>query len=89
MAPFLPKGHFYTISGNRPTGNPDEPICLPVEPQRALVAGPEGLDTVGEIVQAAGSFLRPGGALLLEHGIGQDAAVRTLLAAAGLASVAT
>jgi release factor glutamine methyltransferase len=62
---------------------------LRFEPRGALVAGPEGLDAIREIVKAAGSFLLPGGGLLLEHGIGQDAAVRELLAAAGLESVAT
>jgi len=63
--------------------------ALRFEPQGALVAGPEGLDAIREIVTAAGSFLLPGGALLLEHGSGQDAAVRNLLAAAGLEAVAS
>ena len=63
--------------------------ALRFEPRGALVAGPEGLDSIREIVQSAGSFLRSGGALLVEHGIGQDAAVRELLAAAGLESIAT
>jgi release factor glutamine methyltransferase len=63
--------------------------ALRYEPRGALVAGPEGLDSIREIVKAAGSFLRPGGALLLEHGIGQDAAVRELLFEAGLESVST
>lgn len=62
-------------------------LCF--EPRGALVAGPDGLDSIREIVQAAGVFLQPGGALLLEHGIGQDAAVRALLATAGLESIAT
>jgi len=59
------------------------------EPEAALVAGPEGLDAIREITSAAGSFLRPGGWLLLEHGAGQDAAVRSLLGQAGLESVRT
>ncbi len=63
--------------------------ALRFEPQGALLAGPEGLDAIREIVTVAGSFLQPGGRLLLEHGRGQDAAVRALLAAAGLESVAT
>jgi release factor glutamine methyltransferase len=63
--------------------------ALRFEPQGALVAGPEGLDSIKEIVKAVGSFLLPGGGLLLEHGFGQEAAVRALLAAAGLESVAT
>ena len=63
--------------------------ALNFEPQGALVAGPEGLDSIREIVKAAGLFLLPGGVLLLEHGLGQDAAVRDLLAAAGLEAVAS
>ena len=63
--------------------------ALRFEPQGALVAGPDGLEAIREIVPAAGSFLQPKGGLLLEHGIGQDAAVRRLLAAAGLESIAT
>jgi release factor glutamine methyltransferase len=59
------------------------------EPQGALVAGPDGLDAFREIVPSVGSFLHPGGWVLLEHGLGQDAAVRALLAAAGLAFVTT
>lgn len=62
---------------------------LRFEPRGALLAGPEGLDAVREIVTAAGSFLLPGGWLLLEHGMGQDAAVRELLSGVGLESVST
>lgn len=82
---------FELIVANPPyVANGDPHLAaLRFEPQGALVAGPEGLDSIREIVKAAGSFLLPGGALLLEHGIGQDAAVRDLLAAAGLESVAT
>jgi release factor glutamine methyltransferase len=60
---------------------------LRYEPRGALVSGPDGLDSIREIVTAVGAFLRPGGWLLLEHGKGQDVAVRALLAAAGLESV--
>jgi len=62
---------------------------LRYEPQSALVAGADGLDAIREIVTAVGEFLQPGAWLLLEHGRGQDATVRTLLAEAGLASVAS
>ena len=82
---------FELIVSNPPyVANGDPHLAaLRFEPQGALLAGSEGLDSIREIMKAAGSFLRPGGGLLLEHGIGQDAAVRTLLAAAGLESVAT
>lgn len=59
------------------------------EPRKALVSGPDGLDDLGLIASKVGAFLRPGGRVLLEHGIGQDAPVRVFLAAAGLAKVAS
>lgn len=59
------------------------------EPASALVAGLDGLDAIREITSAAGLFLAPRGWLLLEHGAGQDAAVRALLENAGLDSVRT
>lgn len=59
------------------------------EPAAALVSGPDGLEAIREITLAAGLFLEPGGWLLLEHGQGQDAAVRGLLGRAGLDSVRT
>jgi len=62
---------------------------LRFEPREALVAGPDGLDEIRAIVRAAPAHLLPGGWLLLEHGLGQDAAVRALLAAAGLEGAAT
>ena len=73
----------YVASGDPHLG------ALRFEPRGALVAGPEGLDAIREIVKSAGSFLQPGGALLLEHGIGQNAAVRELLSGSGLESVST
>ena len=63
--------------------------ALRYEPRGALVSGPDGLDAIRLITSAAGAFLLPGAWLLLEHGFGQDAAVRDLLAAAGLESVAS
>jgi release factor glutamine methyltransferase len=60
---------------------------LRFEPQSALVAGRDGLEAIREIVGAAKAHLNPGGWLLLEHGMGQDAEVRSLLRAQGLESV--
>jgi release factor glutamine methyltransferase len=62
---------------------------LAFEPAAALVSGPDGLADIREIVLAAPSHLAPGGWLMLEHGIGQDAAVRALLGQTGLEEVAT
>jgi release factor glutamine methyltransferase len=59
------------------------------EPRGALVAGPEGLDALRAIAAGAAAHLSPGGRLLLEHGAAQGAAVRALLAGAGLRAVET
>jgi release factor glutamine methyltransferase len=57
---------------------------LGFEPRGALVSGPDGLDAIREIARDAPRYLSPGGWLLLEHGMGQDAPVRVLLSQAGL-----
>ncbi|HTQ78342.1 MAG TPA: peptide chain release factor N(5)-glutamine methyltransferase [Burkholderiales bacterium] len=62
---------------------------LRFEPRNALVAGADGLEALREIATQVGSFLRPGGWVLLEHGLGQERAVRDLLAGAGLEAVTT
>ncbi len=62
---------------------------LRFEPQEALVSGPDGLDALREIVEAAPRHLAPRGWLFIEHGIGQDGAMRRLLQEAGLEEVRT
>lgn len=62
---------------------------LRFEPAGALVAGPDGLGALREIVAAAPGHLNPGGWLLLEHGMGQHEAVQALFQAQGLEAVAT
>jgi release factor glutamine methyltransferase len=62
---------------------------LRFEPQSALVAGPDGLDAFRGIARGAPAHLNPGGWLLLEHGLGQDQAVRELLLQAGLEDLST
>jgi release factor glutamine methyltransferase len=62
---------------------------LRFEPLGALVSGPDGLDSIRDIAKGAPSHLVPGGWLLLEHGQGQEAAVRDLLAGATLESITT
>ena len=63
--------------------------ALRFEPWGALVAGTEGLEAFREITSAVGAFLHPGAWLLLEHGLGQERAVRGLVEGAGLESVTT
>ena len=57
------------------------------EPAQALEAGRDGLEHLRAIAGEAARHLNPGGWLLLEHGMGQDAEVRRLLARAGLENI--
>ncbi len=59
------------------------------EPPEALVSGPRGLTMLEALAREAPSCLAPGGRLVLEHGHDQGAAVRGLLAEAGLEAVET
>jgi release factor glutamine methyltransferase len=84
---------FDLIVSNPPYVALDDPHLgqgdLRFEPPGALVAGPDGLDAIRAIARDAPGFLAPGGWLLLEHGIGQDPAVRALVRDAGFDSVST
>ena len=62
---------------------------LRFEPQAALVSGDDGLDAIREIARTAPQHLAAGGWLLVEHGLGQERAVRQLLDAAGLEQAQT
>jgi release factor glutamine methyltransferase len=53
------------------------------EPRQALDGGPDGLAFYRRIADQAGSFLAPGGQLLLEIGYTQDTAVRDLFTQPG------
>jgi release factor glutamine methyltransferase len=63
--------------------------ALAHEPARALLAGSDGLDAIRAIAAQAPRQLEAGGWLLIEHGMGQDAAVRALLERARLQEVRT
>lgn len=60
---------------------------LRYEPSLALTDGRDGMDCIRHIVRCAHDHLRPGGSLLLEHGIAQDGACRDLLTVAGFHEV--
>ena len=62
---------------------------LRFEPLLALACGVDGLDAIRMIAVAAPAHLRAGGWLLLEHGLDQGPAVRTLLRDAGFYGVKT
>ncbi|MFH1035700.1 MAG: peptide chain release factor N(5)-glutamine methyltransferase [Pseudomonadota bacterium] len=82
-------GFFEVITANPPYVREDEWEGLPTEvkgfePRQALVAGPEGLDLIGQILQGARAFLRAGGWLFLEMGLGQAAQVTGLARSVGI-----
>ena len=78
--------HFGLIVSNPPyIASADQHLAaLQHEPLQALASGADGLDDIRSIINQAEAHLIPGGWLLLEHGYDQAAAVRTLLADAGL-----
>ena len=82
---------FDVIVSNPPyVANGDPHLAdLAYEPRSALLAGDDGLDALREIARGARVHLAAGGWLLMEHGRGQDAAVRALFAQAGLEEVQT
>lgn len=65
-----------------------DPSVADWEPAEALVAGPTGLEDLAAIVAGASRWLAPGGALVVEIGATQGAAVADLAALAGLEGVA-
>jgi release factor glutamine methyltransferase len=80
---------FDVIVANPPyvaEGDPHLPD-LGFEPRVALTSGADGLDAIREIARDAPGCLERGGWLLIEHGMGQDTAVRALLEQAGLEEV--
>jgi release factor glutamine methyltransferase len=84
---------FHLIVSNPPYVADDDPYLskgdLPWEPQHALCSGPDGLDDIRRIISGAPAHLRPGGQLLLEHGMDQGRQVRKLLREAGFEQVRT
>jgi release factor glutamine methyltransferase len=82
-------GPFDLIVSNPPYIPAAEIATLAVEvrshdPRRALDGGDDGLDAYRAIAPQAAARLRPGGALIVEVGQGQSAAVAALMTAAGL-----
>lgn len=77
---------FDLILSNPPYLADDDPHLpsLRHEPAIALACGPTGLEALAAVARDAAAHLVPGGTLAVEHGMAQGAAVRALLAAAGL-----
>jgi release factor glutamine methyltransferase len=94
------QGHWYAPCGGQRFGlvlsNPpyiadDDPHLregdLRFEPPDALASGIDGLDAIREIVSGAPAHLVADGWIAIEHGYQQGAAVRALMAQAGLVGV--
>lgn len=85
------RGGLDLVVSNPPYVDDDDPALESVvrvwEPASALFGGADGLDHVRTIVGAAGDWLAPGGALVLEIGASQGDRVAALLGAAGFVDV--
>lgn len=57
----------------------DRAALLELEPREAFAAGPYGLSIHMRVTKEAPQYLRPGGVLLFEVGLGQERQVTTLL----------
>jgi release factor glutamine methyltransferase len=82
------EGPFDVIAGNPPyVAERDRPGLQPevrdYEPGVALFGGSDGFHLVERLVTSAAEYLRPGGYLLCEFGLGQDERVESLVAGTG------
>nr|WP_026851259.1 peptide chain release factor N(5)-glutamine methyltransferase [Glaciibacter superstes] len=68
---------------------PRDPEVRLFDPAHALYGGADGLDVVRQVSERALRLLRPGGALVIEHGELQGAEIRALLDADGWRASAT
>lgn len=82
---------FDLVVSNPPyiAGDDTHLAALAHEPRGALTPEGDGLEALRRIVDSARNHLRPGGALLLEHGHDQGAAVTKLLTERGLHAAET
>ena len=67
---------------------PRDPEVRLFDPAMALYSGEDGLDAVRALSRTARRLLRPGGALVIEHGELQAAAIAAILRADGFSAVA-
>jgi release factor glutamine methyltransferase len=90
-APLRAHAPFDLVTANLPYVPAPDLARLPAEvraePAMALDGGPDGLVLVRRLVAAAPALLAPGGALVLEIGVGQAQETAALCRAAGLTDV--
>ena len=77
VAPYVPTGDLRLLPAD----------VQRYEPRFALDGGPDGLDVIRRVVEAAARLLRPGGSMLTEVGGDQDVALRPHLASNGFTSI--
>ena len=89
----LAGARFDFIAANPPYVRADDAALLTDdlrhEPRQALDGGPDGLESLREIIAAAPRVLAPGGTLALEHGCNQARNVRFLLDGSGFRGIET
>lgn len=87
----LQNERFDLIVSNPPYIKADDPVFhekeLQHEPRRALAAGDDGMEDLRTIIMTAGSCMKPGAWLMLEHGADQAQAVRALFEDHGYRSI--
>ena len=67
--PYIPAGDLASL----------QPEVRDFEPEMALIAGPEGTEIATAIIQQAPLFLKQGGTLIMEMGMGQTAAFSAMI----------
>lgn len=71
--PYINAAEYETLAKN----------VIDYEPKLALFGGTDGLDVCRRVIKESGSFLKPGGALMLEIGFSQGRAIKELLEQTG------
>jgi release factor glutamine methyltransferase len=91
LSPLPPTKCYDLIVSNPPYIAEDDPHLrqgdLRHEPGLALASGPDGLTALRRIIVEARTFLKPCGALLLEHGYDQADAIGALLRGSGYGEI--
>lgn len=85
-------GSIDLIVTNPPYLRPDEPLdreTKDYDPQLALVSGEDGLELIRRLIGLAVDVMRPGGVLVMEHGVDQGDSIREILAKAGFLHATT
>ncbi|RQW83636.1 MAG: peptide chain release factor N(5)-glutamine methyltransferase [Methylococcus sp.] len=91
LGPLPPTERYNLIVSNPPYIAEGDPHLrqgdLRHEPGLALASGPDGLTALRRIIAESRAFLKPGGALLLEHGYDQADAIGVLLRGTGYGEI--